>query len=118
MVRELNQTWHDCAARPRLRPIIWGLALAPQECAHVVVEAGHQIAALGAPNWSALARQLGRDRRTIKKVVLRAQGPAPTLHRAPTGGAANSRPRLGLFELLYLQARAPPAPRAHRRFLF
>ena len=58
-------------------------------------------------DFKIIAKQPGAecDWRTVRSVLKRASGPNGTLQRKPTGGAANSKPRLGPFELAYLEAR-------------
>lgn len=59
----------------------------------------------GEPNYSALGRQFGRDRRTIKKIIENARD-GFGLHARPTGGQMNSAPTLQPVHLAYIQARA------------
>jgi hypothetical protein len=115
MARKPRVRLHQCGARPGTPPTRWGHACDFQERLRIVHAVRAELQLHGHANWAALSRRLGRDGRVIKTIWQRSLGPGGTLRRRATGGRANSKPRLGMQELLFLKARRslPHAARPH-----
>lgn len=107
------------ARKPRYRPNshaggpprLWGMACSTDERTAIVFAAQTCLVPGSARiNWAELARLSGRHVKTVKRVWERAHGigQASSMSRLPTGGAANSRPRMGWHELSFLKARGAP----------
>ena len=107
MVRRPRPLFFSSQARPLCGFIRWGQATPLRERAQIV-----QLAAQGY-SCTAISRMafVGRHRKTIAAILRRATQNGTLLPR-PSGGAANSPPKLDAVAMLYLQARpgAPAAP--------
>ena len=121
-VASATGVWIASGAGAQHPPVRRGMACDPQERLRIVYAWAAMAPAGGGPppltrhNLEACGQLVGRGWRCVRDVLNAAQGANPTLQRLPTGGAANSQPKMGLNELLYLRARSQPGPsRAHAR---